>query len=1196
MSVINEYSTKNINPKTLTFSQNKAFNIVDRSNDYYLSIIRWNMNSNLPVLIPDIKIKTLPENFTGHTDYQLGLCYTDNIQVPVLNTYGLYSKAGNAYNGIFDAGDFQNETVINNNFAPSRVNNISYDNKSNTNGCVYVSNNGIIKVFDKLTGDVYLTLTPAVNQSYNFVAANQTTGEFYYSVTSTANNDISYIKMLRTDTYAWTAGITINSTSNKNEVGGISIFNNTLCEIYKVPPIEDNLFGLDSGSSYEITNNDNRLTDGVTLQTSGAYLGGGYLFFQGTDNYTYYIIYTAGMSETVPIQLNATQQIRCSYGAANGWLYGVTPANIFCIWNASNYPSQPSLSNTWAEFGDFSISGAISVTSVERLINNKLVLSGSNDNLYITENPVAMLEFINLNDGLGNSEIWGFDSWDYSTGIQTNYITQNTNFLNGAEIYGYFINGNTIYASVVNSGQTDFNKYDLNYNLINSSPNFDNNMQFLTCLKLSSKFIYVNNSSQFKACRLSDNSVVQTYTYATYIPTVFCELDSLHFAMSDRHNIYVYNYTSTTPVLVYTLTTAGSAVDLITNTSDASLPLFVTLSVGGEPVDMGSQILKLNFTDNTYSSISSENSIYTSSSNRYVSYLDCHPQAGQIIFTEVAQLSVGVYNSRTFNILFQSASYNSNNKTISNYALNSADLVNFIPTKYYGAYLCPESISIKQLQQINSNIPLACVCSSESNPNLLYGVSSSDNKIYSGLINGNSIIFDRLRQFTGTYQYISTGNTGVPLLEEIDIKLYNNTTGAFISKIQLQTGVPSLSSQLPLIQNNNSNFWAQYTQNDNTYINKLSENGGSVLSLDLGSNTNYNGGNGLVGFDTNNFILSSNVGGINYLTAKNLITGNNNYNVLDPLNVYSSSTINIYPFNQYVSETTYTVPTITQNLVFLPETISTTMASTTNYPQNKEELMSNPYFYIKYVDTFLRMINNAIESAFNTIPNASWAHLPYFQWDSSKKLIVFNNPNSTPTGTGAPAGSNWFVIVNQPLYNLLNTFRFKYFPLNNNNQSIFPENVTTRYLLDTNILNIGTTETTGEYSQYLQQISSVQTWSPVQSIVFVSSIMPIDPQLTGFPENLNTLDPTTLSDVYKQQALVKILTDFVVSLNSGVELTNQMCYYFPSAEYRLVDLIGEQSLNQLSLSVFWKDRYGVFHPITLDAGSSADLLCLLRKK
>jgi hypothetical protein len=242
------------------------------------------------------------------------------------------------------------------------------------------------------------------------------------------------------------------------------------------------------------------------------------------------------------------------------------------------------------------------------------------------------------------------------------------------------------------------------------------------------------------------------------------------------------------------------------------------------------------------------------------------------------------------------------------------------------------------------------------------------------------------------------------------------------------------------------------------------------------------------------------------------------------------------------------------------------------------------------------MINDAIDESFKTINSATWAHLPYFEWNSVEGKIVYNQPLSNPVVPDVPANAKWFISVNQPLFSLLNTFRFKFFAQNAGNGGIYPEDIECRYLLDTNILFDGTAQSSGEFVSYTQQISSVQTWSPIVSFVFASTILPIENQITGQPQNLNTVNPSLSDSIIAQSNQQKILTDFITPLTSGVEQTNQIIYYIPQGEYRLVDLIGNTSLQQLSLEVYWKDKLSVLHPLTLDAGSSSDLLCMLRRK
>lgn len=286
----------------------------------------------------------------------------------------------------------------------------------------------------------------------------------------------------------------------------------------------------------------------------------------------------------------------------------------------------------------------------------------------------------------------------------------------------------------------------------------------------------------------------------------------------------------------------------------------------------------------------------------------------------------------------------------------------------------------------------------------------------------------------------------------------------------------------------------------------------------------------------------------------------------------------------------------TATLVYLPEVIDPGTQSSIKAPTNKEDVLGNTYYYIKNVDTLCQMINKAIEFFITElIPSANWVHKPFFQWDSASQKLVFNRPNSVPSGVVGPdATSQWYISVNQPLYNLLNTFRFKYYGTLNN--PYFPATTDTRYLLDTNVLLPEQEQTTGDYTPYLQQSSSVVNWSPCQSIVFVSSTIPVEAQFSGAPVNLNTISSSTQSTIYQQQSIVKVLTDFIIPFNSGVEATNSQIFYIPQSEYRLIDLLGDNNLQQLTIQVFWRDKYGVYHPMTIDAGGSADILIMLRKK
>jgi len=279
---------------------------------------------------------------------------------------------------------------------------------------------------------------------------------------------------------------------------------------------------------------------------------------------------------------------------------------------------------------------------------------------------------------------------------------------------------------------------------------------------------------------------------------------------------------------------------------------------------------------------------------------------------------------------------------------------------------------------------------------------------------------------------------------------------------------------------------------------------------------------------------------------------------------------------------------------FIPELKSQTILSTLKQPTSIEETYNNPFFYLKYVDSFLIMINTAIQYYFLSIPGAIWSSLPYFKYDAVSQKIVYYRPNSIPQNVpNTDATTQWYLAVNQPLYNLLSTFKFDYFPFGSNNN--FPQ-TECNYVLNTDILGSFKTGT-GDYDQLYQQAPSVVNWQPAQSLVFVSSSIPVEVQYSGAPFNLNIIDPSTTSTIFQQQSTIKTLTDFIIPYNTGTETSaGQQIYYLPTAEYRLIDLLGNSPLNQLNIQVLWRDKYGAYHQFFLEVGAAADILIMLRKK
>ncbi len=1202
MGVFNEYSTLNTEPKQLRFNQTKQFSIVDKADDYYLSIVRCNLTSNLPVLVPDIQIKQNDELFTNLTDYELALMYSSESTTSVPNTFGLLGLNGNNYNGELKDGEFGLFKNLSINYPPTNTNYTDYDNYNNGlgtngNGSVYIINNGVLKVYDKVSVNVIQTFSPPVGYDYKFVCADKSNGNFYVGVASTSTDDIYYKEYQRTGGNVWVAGGTFTSITDKNNVNGICVYGSNLYEFSSSPNLPDTLYGTTAGNVVDNINSNTQVTNGSIM--SNYAIIDIFAFAVGIDNKTYVSTYPpVGIENWNLVISSPLIKAGCLWCYNNNQIYAMSNSDYYYYGLQQNC-GKGAITNVYSKLGDFpSTLSFINFDSQKS--TNKLVAVGSDNNLYISTDPIAPIElsFINLLNNNPTPTI-GFADFDYYTGLQSNYLINQYTFpFNGGMFkFGdiYYVAGGSMYTNLVTYSSVD-------YSIISTITNLDNYIFRLTNFPLGSNYGYVNQTNLIVR-DLASSALINTYSFPPAGGQVWAmyDLSPTHFCCVDgTNNLYIYEYTSTAVLATLTLP-SGACKDICVSyydTANGASKLFVaieTIPNIGNLFVKAQEIYEIQFVDTSYTTISQTTLIYNETNpTRQINFIDYHQNTNSLKFM-TSQFDNQEYNNLKFNSLFANGGYSLTNELYSIVTIPNFQVGSYAPCKYF-TYMSQTTASTKRWTQVpTGGVSIKAVSVSQTDNNNLYCIGSANSRIYLGTLSGGSITLELLDKYTNTYEYLGNAPiSGGSSIENI-ISKWTGAGGAVLASVIDSNQTLTVNPKISSIKADNNHIYVNYNNLNNVI--KLSVINPTTCLVSTSVNLNLNILNGLIGFDEqSNLILSTSNLSVPYFTTFDITTLNQVYNSLDPLNDYVTSSQLIFPFNKNVTTTSYNLAGDgCVNLIFIPEVVNTAYDANLLYPKSKEQLFSNPYFYIKYVDTLCRMINNAIAEAFHSIPGASWQYLPYFIWDSVAGKLVYNQPTSTPTGTPAPAGAKWYVAVNQPLFNLLNTFRFKFFPTNSGNGAIYPENIDCRYLLDTNILYNGTTQPSGEFESYVQQVSSVQTWTPVQSLVFISSLLPTEPQMTGIPSNISN-NPTTSSAAVAQTNLSKVLTDFIIPLTSGVELTNQIVDFSNSGEYRLVDLIGGQSLNQISLEVYWKDKYGVLHPVYIDAGTNADLLCMLRKK
>lgn len=132
----------------------------------------------------------------------------------------------------------------------------------------------------------------------------------------------------------------------------------------------------------------------------------------------------------------------------------------------------------------------------------------------------------------------------------------------------------------------------------------------------------------------------------------------------------------------------------------------------------------------------------------------------------------------------------------------------------------------------------------------------------------------------------------------------------------------------------------------------------------------------------------------------------------------------------------------------------------------------------------------------------------------------------------------------------------------------------------------------------LQQeyISTDSLWSPIGSIVFTSTLMPIQTEAGGPPLILGTGN-TNFSAPTVRSAFEPIITDIVVPLSDkGAQDYRSFIYYNPTAEFRLSEFTADTEIRNIDVQVFWRSRLNnVLYPIQMFNKSSVNIKFMFKK-
>jgi Sputnik minor capsid protein V18/19 len=266
--------------------------------------------------------------------------------------------------------------------------------------------------------------------------------------------------------------------------------------------------------------------------------------------------------------------------------------------------------------------------------------------------------------------------------------------------------------------------------------------------------------------------------------------------------------------------------------------------------------------------------------------------------------------------------------------------------------------------------------------------------------------------------------------------------------------------------------------------------------------------------------------------------------------------------------------------------------------------VESPYYYCYDYEHVIRIVNVGLKNAMDFLktqyvnnpsfpdvnPSIADVQSPFFTWNvdrNSATLLArtpFFNTNLTPTDLD-PIIEIYF---NRSLYSLFNSLPTKKFDINDEFRRHYQ--IIVDDLHQSRVVKGNGDFGTFQFIEVPQQYSCISNWTPVSSIVFTTSTIPIVVTQLSNPlifDNGNVIQLSATANNFST-----ILTD----LTSQDQSYRPELLYLPSGSYRWVSLLTNQPLSHVDIQVYWKSKVGSLVPFTLPPGGACSMKILFRKK
>ena len=319
--------------------------------------------------------------------------------------------------------------------------------------------------------------------------------------------------------------------------------------------------------------------------------------------------------------------------------------------------------------------------------------------------------------------------------------------------------------------------------------------------------------------------------------------------------------------------------------------------------------------------------------------------------------------------------------------------------------------------------------------------------------------------------------------------------------------------------------------------------------------------------------------------------------------------------------------TATAPVIYAPETLDTQLApvpSPTSIASGSQDLTTRYYWVYTYASwvelvnqtfvTALGLIQTQFQTAWTTAGNVGLAPTlksiaPYLLYNPTTNLFTLYSDAEGYGGAlrltaGTPDDESFQVYFNSNTFGLFANFQNTYVNTVGTELTNLIYTGAVGYGATTagvpyaqNVVSIGAGASLKYFWTQTQDYESTSTlWSPIENIVFNSTLLPLVFEATGDPVRFGqSNDNTELTG--SQSAFQPIITDIALPKQSASDYRS-LIYYAPSAEYRLASFQrSQQPINNIDIQVFWRNRLdGSIYPVNMFNSSSVSVKIMFRRR